>query len=214
MEIIIENKKSFLIQSAVITLISYALGFWTKIGSEVSYLSVIYAFLIFLCCFYYKFKEPSTHPIVSWVINGMFAFLLGAATTDIYEPDLLLVPTICLLIYGLLFKFGKFISYKFRLFHPEHEMAYTYYQIVFPVLTVVGIILLGLTAIFMLQTNSVYTVFSQIMFSINLVVMSLMFTLSLLTITLNQTKKSVYTSAYVCIFSLYGLLLSHHYLIN
>lgn len=208
------NKNGFLIKTGLLAIISYILGLWTKIGSEISYLTVIYAFLIFLCCFYYKFKEPSSKPINSWIITSIFAFLLGSATIDIYQHELLLVPIICLLILGLAFKLKNKLSEKIKWFHPENEIAYNYYQIIFPLLTVFGILLLGLTAIFMIQTNSVYTWFSQVLFALNLIVMSITFIMSSLTILMNNTKKSVYASSYVTMFTLYGILVSHHYLIK
>ncbi len=214
MENILKNKKNFLIQSSILISISYILGIITKLGSEISYLSIIYSFLIFMCCFYYKFQKPSGKPINAWIISSSFAFLLGSATTDIYKHELLIVPSICLLIFGISIKFNKSISSRFNWFSPENESAYNYYQIVLPLLTVLGLVLLGLTAIFMIQTNSVYTLFSHILFALNLFVMAVTFIMSLMILYFNNTNKSVYTSMYISVFTLYGILISHYYFIK
>lgn len=208
-----EKNKLLLIFGSV-AIIGYLLGLFFNLGANISTLTVTYLFLIVICCVYYKFKQISEKAWNSVLIIAIFSTLLGSFTHDEVKAQLLAVPAISVLFFGLVLRFKHLLQANFKAFKTYETTDYSLHHIVLPVTTVVGFILLGLTAIFMIQTNSVYTLFMGILMGINLVSFTITLTGSLINLALNEDPKIICTSSYVAIFSLFGMLVSHNYFLQ
>lgn len=208
------EKNKLLLMFGAIAVIGYLLGLFLNLGSGISTLTVTYLFLIVICCVYYKFKELSEKAWNAVIIIAVFSTLLGSFTHDELKAQLIAVPAISILFFGLVLRFKNFLQAKFKPFNNYENTDYSLHHIVLPVTTVVGFILLGLTAIFMIQTNSVYTLFMGILMGINLISFTITLTGSLINLALNEDPKIISTSSYVAIFSLFGMLVSHNYFLQ
>lgn len=208
------EKNKLLYMFGGIAILGYLLGLFSNIGANVSTLTVTYLFLIVICCVYYKFKELSEKAWNAAIIVAIFSTLLGSFTHDELKAQLIAIPAISVLFFGLVVKFKHFLQAKIKLFNNYETTDYSLHHIVLPVTTVVGFVLLGLTAIFMIQTNSVYTLFMGILMGINLISFTITLTGSLINLALNENSKIICTSSYVAIFSLFGMLVSHNYFLQ
>lgn len=208
------EKNKLLYMFGGIAILGYLLGLFSNIGANVSTLTVTYLFLIVICCVYYKFKELSEKAWNAAIIVAIFSTLLGSFTHDELKAQLIAIPAISVLFFGLVVKFKHFLQAKIKLFYNYETTDYSLHHIVLPVTTVVGFVLLGLTAIFMIQTNSVYTLFMGILMGINLISFTITLTGSLINLALNENSKIICTSSYVAIFSLFGMLVSHNYFLQ
>lgn len=197
-----------------IAILGYLLGLFSNIGTNISTLTVTYLFLIVICCVYYKFKELSEKVWNAAIIVAIFSTLLGSFTHDEVKAQLITIPAISILFFGLVVRFKHFLKEKIKLFNNYETTDYSLHHIVLPVTTVIGFVLLGLTAIFMIQTNSVYTLFMGILMGINLISFSITLTGSLINLALNENSRIICTSSYVAIFSLFGMLVSHNYFLQ
>lgn len=208
------EKNKLLYMFGGIAILGYLLGLFSNIGANVSTLTVTYLFLIVICCVYYKFKELSEKSWNAAIIVAIFSTLLGSFTHDELKAQLIAIPAISVLFFGLVVRFKNFLQAKIKLFNNYETTDYSLHHIVLPVTTVVGFVLLGLTAIFMIQTNSVYTLFMGILMGINLVSFTITLTGSLINLALNENSRIICTSSYVAIFSLFGMLVSHNYFLQ
>jgi len=211
----LSNKKNKLLYMfGGIAILGYLLGLFSNIGTNISTLTVTYLFLIVICCVYYKFKELSEKVWNAAIIVAIFSTLLGSFTHDEVKAQLITIPAISILFFGLVVRFKHFLKEKIKLFNNYETTDYSLHHIVLPVTTVIGFVLLGLTAIFMIQTNSVYTLFMGILMGINLISFSITLTGSLINLALNENSRIICTSSYVAIFSLFGMLVSHNYFLQ
>jgi len=167
--------------------------------------------MVFICCSYYTFKKPSAEPYKAITIIVIFAMLIGSFTYLECSYQLLIGPLIALSIYGIISRLKGTVEKVLGWHIPTSSEAYSFYKVAFPVLTISGLILLALTAILTIQTNTVYTFFATLLMTFNLICFSIMLIGSLLTLTFNSELRTVYSSTYVAIFSLYGILVSSHY---